>query len=118
MWLPSRFATLWKWRGLFRERLREVQAAAEWIADELEANARRIRKPRYTQNLSSSFDVQSGAWEKHGPILHALARPEPELWDEVRGAYALLAERGADVSPEALDDLAKRLRTTMRRVRI
>jgi hypothetical protein len=116
-WLPSRLWTLWKWRGLFREQLRQVQAAAEWIATELEANARRIREPRYTQGLGSSFEVQSDAWDKHGPTLHALVGPEPDLWEEVQGAYGLLVERGTDVSPEALDELAARLRATMRDIR-
>jgi hypothetical protein len=35
----------------------------------------------------------------------------------VRGAYALLDERGGDVSPDALVDLAARLRAAMHRAR-
>lgn len=118
MWLPSRLWTLWKWRGLFREQLRQVQAAGEWIADELEANAKKIRAPRYTQDFSasSSLDLRYDAWQQHGPTLHALSRPEPELWEDVRGAYALLDERGGDVSPDALVDLAARLRAAMHRL--
>lgn len=118
MWLPSRLWTIWKWRGVFNEQLRQVQAAGEWVADELEANARQIRAPRYTLAVGqSSFEVRSEAWERHGPTLHALARVEPELWEEVRGVYPLLRERGTDVSPEALDELAARLRATMRSIR-
>jgi hypothetical protein len=104
---------------LFRERLRQVQAAAEWVADELEANASQIRAPRYRKDFAPiQEDLRSDAWRQHGPILHALAKPHPELWDEVRRLYAECERPGHDPpSAERFEETAARLRETMRAVR-
>jgi hypothetical protein len=120
-WLKSAVWTLWRWRGLFRERLGRVKAAAEFVADELEANARELGRERYRISFAepSSRSLSVAAWELHGPTLHAMAAPHSALWEELREAYVAL--RGPNDSlPDSdhLSDLAQRLRETMRAERL
>jgi hypothetical protein len=111
--------TLWTWRVLFRDRLRQVQAAAELVADELESNARRIRVPRYTTGVSlPPLGLRFDAWRQHASTLHVLSKPHPLLWDELRAAYAEMEGAERDLpAPERFEELAARLRATMRAVR-
>jgi hypothetical protein len=112
--------TVWTWRVLFRDRLRHVQAAAELVADELESNARKIGRPTYrTDFLVSQIDIRRDAWKEYAATLHAISRPYPELWDELRSAYAQLEGPSERYLPSAdsLEDLAGRLRATMRATR-
>jgi hypothetical protein len=114
MWIPSRILTVWRWRGLFRERLRTVQAAAEWIADEMDENARRLRSPGYSTTVGTQPAFLFDAWRDHGPTLHALAKPEPELWRDVQDVYSRMRAAGYDDAfATQLEDVAVRLRAKM-----
>ena len=115
----SLIKTLWTWRLLFRDRLRQVQAAAELVADELDLNAQRIRVPRYTTGVSlPPLGLRADAWRQHASTLHALSKPHPLLWDELRAAYAEMEDDERDIpAPERFEELAAQLRATMRAVR-